>query len=94
MEKIIGKNAPAEIAVRIEDRAALIGQYLRHVDSGEIYKITEAGQEGVTAYQVEGFGAPVSKHSTCYLITWTSLKHKHRIMVHVADIAANADQII
>jgi len=94
MEKIIGKNAPAEIAVKIEDRAALIGQYCRHVDSAVIYKITEAGQAGVTAYQVEGFGAPVSTSSTQFLITWKSLRYKHRIMVHVADIAAKPDQLV
>lgn len=93
MGKINGHNGPAEIPVVIENRDALIGQYCRHVDGGEIYKITEVGREGVTAFQAEGFGGPVSTSSDQFLITWASLKYKHRIMVHVADVETKPHQL-
>lgn len=88
MSIIQGNNNSAEMPVAIEDRNALIGQYIRHTDSNEIFKITEVGREGVTAYQVESFGSPVIPSTTQFMITWASLKYKHRIMVHVADIDA------
>lgn len=84
---------PDQIAAKVEDAADLIGQYFRHNDSGEIYKITEVGEQGVTAYLADGFGAPVSTSSAQYLVTWKSLKYKHRIMVHATDIEAKPDHL-
>jgi hypothetical protein len=82
--KYNGHDAPAQMPVTIEDRKALVGQYIRHRNSDEIFKITEIGRDGVIAYQAEGFGGPTGGDK--YLITWNSLKYKHLIMVHVADI--------
>lgn len=93
MSIIQDSNKPAELPVTIEDRNALIGQYIRHTDSSEIFKITEVGREGVTAYQVESFGGPVIPSTTQFMITWPSLKYKHRLMVHVADIDAKQEFI-
>lgn len=83
-----GEKRPAQLLVTVKDRDALKGQYIRHNDTGEIFKIFEIGREGVTAYQAEGFGAPVIPGGVEYLITWPSLKFKHRIMTHVADVEA------
>ena len=84
MIKYNGHDAPAQLPVTIEDRAALKGQYIRHRDTDKIYKITEVGEAGVTAYIADGFGGPAGGEQ--YLITWNSLKYKHLIMVHVADV--------
>lgn len=81
-----GESRPAQMAVNIEDRDALKEQYIRHRDTLEIFKIHNVGPEGVLAYRAEGFGAPVQPNSEEYLITWASLKYKHTIMVHVADV--------
>ena len=90
---INGQRKPAQVAVIIESREGLIGQYIRHADTDEIFKITEVGRQGVTAYRADGFGGPVSKASQEYLITWASLKYKHRIMTHVADVKTRPDQL-
>jgi hypothetical protein len=86
MSIIQDNNKPAELPVTIEDRNALIGQYIRHVDSAKIFKITEVGRDGVTVDQVKRFGDAVIPSTTQFMITWASLKYKHRIMVHVADV--------
>jgi hypothetical protein len=86
MNRINGEYRPAQLPVKIEDRAALVGQYVRHRDSLEIFLITEVGRDGVTTYQVEGFGASIGYNSDQVFLTWNSLKYKHLIMVHVADV--------
>ena len=89
-----GAKGPAQMPVSIEDPAALIGQYCRHNDSGEIYKIEEVGAEGVTAKQCDGFGGTPLPSSPEYLITWKSLKYKHRIMVHLQDIDIKQEHVL
>lgn len=86
MQNFEGESRPAQMPVAIEDQRAMIGQYIRHIDSEEIFKITEVGREGVTAYHAEGFGGPVSLMSAQFMITWASLKYKHRFMVHAATV--------
>jgi hypothetical protein len=82
--KYNGHDAPAQMLVTIEDRKALVGQYIRHRKSDGIFKITEIGPDGVIAYQADGFGGPHGGEQ--HLITWASLKYAHLIMVHVADV--------
>lgn len=82
--RLNGEGRPDQKPVIIEDPAALVGQYIRHRRSLDIFKITEIGQAGVTAYQAEGFGGPTGGPEI--LITWKSLKYMHLIMVHVADV--------
>ncbi len=81
-----------KIALRVEDFAALKNKYFRHNDSGEIYKIAEVGDAGVTAYRAEGFGGPAGGEQ--YLITWNSLRYKHRVMVHAMDVDAKPGDLI
>ncbi|MGI9251153.1 MAG: hypothetical protein ACR2PR_08145 [Pseudohongiellaceae bacterium] len=86
MEQFNGQNRPAQMPVTIEDRDALKGQYIRHNDSLEILKIVKVVGDGVIAYLVEGFGAEVNPNTDEFLVTWASLKYKHRVMVHVSDV--------
>ncbi len=85
-------DAPAQMPVTIEDRKALVGQYIRHRDDDTIFKITEIGPDGVIAYQAEIFGGNTLGEQ--HLITWASLKYKHLIMVHVADIDTKPGEVL
>ncbi len=85
-EFINGKDRPAQLPVSIEDREALKGQYIRHNDSLEILKIVKIDNNGVIAYLVDGFGDEPNPNTDEFLVTWASLKYKHRIMVHVSDV--------
>ena len=92
MQNYEGESRPAQMPVTINDRDGLKGQYIRHVDSDEKFLIVEVGREGVEARQVEGFGASVLPGSPEYMITWNSLKYKHKLMVHIADVALKPGQ--
>ncbi len=92
MNKINGQDKPADMFARVEDRAALKGQYIRHNDNGEVYKIVDVGLAGVTCYRADGFGGPAGGEE--YMITWSSLKYKHKILVHVADIETKPGDLI
>ena len=92
MSKINGTWRPAVMPARFDDFTKMAGQYIRHNDSGEIYKIAEVGRDGVTAYRAEGFGGPAGGQE--FLITWASLRHKHTFMVHVADIETKPGETI
>ncbi len=81
-----------KIALRVEELTAMKKQYIRHNDSGEIYKIADVGEAGVTCYRADGFGGPAGGEQ--YLITWNSLKYKHRFMVHAADVDAKPGDLI
>lgn len=76
--------------VQVEDRQALKGQYIRQRKTGVIFKILDVGDEGVTAYQAEGFGGDTFGPEN--LITWKALAFIYRIMVHVSDIDVKGDQ--
>lgn len=92
MKRINGHSKPADMYAKVEDRAALKGQYIRHVDSGDVFKIHDVGLAGVTCYQAEGFLGPTGGQE--FLITWSSLKYKHKILVHVADVKTKPGDLI
>ena len=77
----------------IPNRQAMVDQYIRHTSSGEIFQIKYVGPMGVTAYRTEGFGTPASTATEPHEITWASLKHAHKFMVHVADIDVGSDMV-
>ena len=77
--------------VKVEDRKAMVGQYIRHNQSKLIYKIMQAGRNGVTALQAEGFGGLTFGENV--FITWRSLKYAHKFMVHVSDIDVKGGQL-
>jgi len=83
-----GQHRPAQVLMTVEDWSKFKGQYIRHNDTKEIFKILEVGSEGVTCYQVAHFGADPDMDGQEYLVTWPSLQYKHRVMVHVSDVAA------
>ncbi len=88
-----GTKGPAHMLAAIPNREAMVDQYIRHVDTGEIFQIKYVGREGVTAYRADGFGEPAKITGDTFEITWRSLKYKHRFMVHVADIEAKPEHL-
>lgn len=86
-----GLKKPAHMYVKVEDRQSMVGQYIRHTETKEIFQIKAAGRHGVTAKQAEGFGG--NTFGEAVFITWNSLKYSHMFMVHVADIDAKGDQL-
>lgn len=76
--------------VEVQDRKALIGQYIRQRKTGEIFKILDVGDEGLTVYQAEGFGGGTGGPEI--LLTWKAFTWMYRIMVHISDIDVKGDQ--
>lgn len=81
----------SRVPVRMESATSFKGQYLRHMRTDEIFYCTDAGREGITVYQAEGFGGAWGGDEI--LITWRAIQPLYAIMVHVADIDTKPGQV-
>lgn len=70
----------------IEDPNALVGQFIRHEDSGRIYRITGVELQGATVVEVEGMHLPALAEQECDLMTWSLIRHKYAVLVQADDI--------
>jgi hypothetical protein len=70
----------------VEDPNTLIGQYLRHIESARIYRITGVEKIGASVVEVEGMHLPALAVQEADLFTWTLIRAKYSILVQADDI--------
>jgi hypothetical protein len=71
--------------VEIEDKRAMIGQYIRHQTELTIWLVTDIGKRGVTVDEVEGMYLPSLKGPET-LITWPAFARFYSILVQANQV--------
>ena len=72
------------IPVGVEDPKALIGKWIRNPETGELYKITDVGNEGVTAFMADEMGGKT--YGPPHLISWRLVQAKYNILIQREEL--------